>query len=101
ILNYFTQSDSIKEAIPERRKFISQIALGIAAIPFTSLLYGMTKGKYNFKVIRQTLFFPDLPESFDGMTITQFSDVHSGSFDNPEKIAYAIDLINAQKSDII
>ena len=101
ILNYFTQADSLKEAIPERRKFISQIALGIAAIPFTSLLYGMTKGKYNFKVIRQTLFFPDLPDSFDGMTITQFSDVHSGSFDNPEKIQYAVDLINEQKSDII
>ncbi|MGX7667202.1 metallophosphoesterase [Flavobacterium pedocola] len=101
VINYFTQADNIKEAIPERRKFISQIALGIAAIPFTSLLYGMTKGKYNFKVIRQTLFFPDLPESFDGMTITQFSDVHSGSFDNPEKIQYAVDLINEQKSDII
>ena len=101
ILTYFTQADSLKEAIPERRKFISQIALGIAAIPFTSLLYGMTKGKYNFKVIHQTLFFPDLPDSFDGMTITQFSDVHSGSFDNPEKIQYAVDLINEQKSDVI
>lgn len=101
ILSYFTQADSLKEAIPARRKFISQLALGIAAIPFTSLLYGMTKGKYNFKVIRQTLFFPDLPESFDGMTITQFSDVHSGSFDNPEKIQYAVDLINEQKSDVI
>ncbi|MEW5674793.1 metallophosphoesterase [Flavobacterium enshiense] len=101
VINYFTQADNIKEAIPGRRKFVSQIALGIAAIPFTSLLYGMTKGKYNFKVIRQTLFFPDLPDTFDGMTITQFSDVHSGSFDNPEKIQYAVDLINEQKSDII
>jgi len=101
IINYFTQTDSIKEAIPGRRKFISQIALGIAAIPLTSLLYGMTKGKYNYKVIRQTLFFPDLPESFDGMTITQISDVHSGSFDNPEKIEYAIDLVNQQKSDLV
>src|SRR5690606_14817196 len=30
--------------LPERRKFVSQIALGIAAIPFASLLYGMYKG---------------------------------------------------------
>jgi len=100
-INYFTQADNIKEAIPERRKFVSQVALMVALIPFTSLLYGMTKGKYNFKVIRQTIFFPDLPDSFDGTTITQISDVHSGSFDNPEKISYAIDLINEQKSDII
>lgn len=87
--------------LPERRKFVSQLALGIAAVPFVSLIYGMTKGKYNFKVLKQTISFPDLPESFDGMTITQISDVHSGSFDDPEKIQYAIDLINQQNSDIV
>ena len=101
VINYFTQVDNIKEAIPERRKFVSQVAIMVALIPFSSLLYGMTKGKYNFKVIRQTIFFPDLPDSFDGTTITQISDVHSGSFDNPEKIGYAIDLINEQQSDIV
>ncbi|MFP9099891.1 metallophosphoesterase [Flavobacterium sp. RHBU_24] len=87
--------------LPERRRYISLIALGIAAVPFTALWYGMTKGKYNFKVRKSTLTFPDLPEAFDGFTITQISDVHSGSFDDPEKIAYAIDLINEQSSDLI
>ncbi len=87
--------------IPERRKFVSQIALGIAAIPFASLIYGMTLGKYNYKVITQQIFFPDLPDAFDGFKITQISDVHSGSFDNPEKINYAIDLINEQEADMI
>jgi len=87
--------------LPERRKFVSQIALGLAAIPFTSLIYGMTLGKYNYKVIKQQIFFPDLPDAFDGFKITQISDVHSGSFDNPEKINYAIDLINEQESDMI
>lgn len=84
-----------------RRKFISQIGFGLAAVPFLSLMYGIFEGKYNYKVIRQTLFFPDLPDAFDGMTITQISDVHSGSFDNAEKIEYAIDLINKQESDLI
>ena len=37
--------------IPSRRKFVSQVALGLAAIPFTSLLYGMYRGKYNFRVL--------------------------------------------------
>lgn len=87
--------------LPERRRFVSQIALGIAAVPFLSLIYGMTIGKYNFKVLKQTLFFPDLPDAFEGFKITQISDVHSGSFDNPEKINHAIDLINAQDSDLI
>ena len=85
-----------------RRRFVSQIALGIAAIPFGSLLYGMTIGKYNFRVIKQQLFFDDLPDDFDGTTITQISDIHSGSFDeDTDKIKYAVDLINQQNSDLL
>jgi predicted MPP superfamily phosphohydrolase len=101
ILNYFVYNTPRKEMMPDRRKFVSQIALGLAAIPFLSIIYGIFEGKYNFKVIKQTIFFPDLPDAFDGFKITQISDVHSGSFDNPEKINYAIDLINAQESDLI
>lgn len=87
--------------LPSRRKFVSTLALGIAAIPFTSLLVGMVRGKYNYKVLKYALEFDDLPDAFDGYTITQISDVHSGSFDNKEKIQYGIDLINQQQSDII
>ncbi|MBD3582350.1 metallophosphoesterase [Flavobacterium selenitireducens] len=99
LLNMATKSRE-GDFLPDRRKFVSTIALGIAAIPFLSLAYGMTWGKYNFKVIRQRIFFPDLPDAFDGFKITQISDVHSGSFDDPEKISYAIDLINEQESDM-
>lgn len=87
--------------LASRRRFVSQVALALAAIPFAGILHGLWKGKYNYRVIKKTLFFPDLPEAFDGFTLTQISDVHSGSFDNPEKIAYGIDLINQQKSDLI
>jgi predicted MPP superfamily phosphohydrolase len=101
LLNYFMYNAPRKEMMPDRRKFISQIALGLAAVPFLSLIYGIFEGKYNFKVIKQTVFFPDLPDAFDGFRITQISDVHSGSFDDSEKINYAIDLINEQESDMI
>jgi predicted MPP superfamily phosphohydrolase len=100
-ISHFLGNTNQSSFLPERRKFVSQIALGAAALPFLSLLYGMTKGKYNFKVIKQTLFFRDLPDSFDGTTITHISDIHSGSFDNPEKIQYAVDLINEQNSDMV
>ena len=87
--------------LPSRRKFISQIALGLAAIPFASLLIGMFRGKYNYKVLHYALTFDDLPKAFDGFTITQISDIHSGSFDNTAKVNYGIDLINKQQSDVI
>lgn len=88
-------------SLPERRRFLSVIALSIAALPFSALLYGMYRGKYNFKVLRYQMEFEDLPDSFDGYRITQVSDFHCGSFDNRKKIAYGIDLINRQKSDLI
>jgi predicted MPP superfamily phosphohydrolase len=99
--NYFVEYDNSSSYIPDRRKFVSQIALVVAAIPFASLIYGIYEGKYNFKVLKQQIFFPDLPDAFDGFKITQISDVHSGSFDNPDKIQYAIDLINQQETDLI
>ena len=101
VVNHFVDYNNEATFLPSRRKFVSQVGLGLAAIPFLSLIYGIFEGKYNFKVIKQAIFFPDLPDAFDGFTITQISDVHSGSFDNPDKIDYAIDLINQQKTDLI
>jgi predicted MPP superfamily phosphohydrolase len=100
-VNYFIDYNSNTEFLPSRRKFVSQVGLGLAAIPFLSLIYGIFEGKYNYKVIKQAIHFPDLPDAFDGFTITQISDVHSGSFDDTEKISYAIDLVNEQNSDMI
>lgn len=93
--------DAKEFSLPERRRFLSLIAMGVAAVPFGALLYGMYRGKYNFKVLKYNMEYEDLPEAFDGYQITQISDIHSGSFDNRKKIEYAIDLINKQKSDVI
>ncbi|GAA4279910.1 metallophosphoesterase [Gaetbulibacter aestuarii] len=103
VLGLYDRVATSKESfyMPSRRKFVSTIAIGLAAVPFTALLYGMYKGKYNYKVLKYTLTFDDLPEGFDGYKITQISDIHSGSFDNHEKIKYGVDLIKEQASDII
>lgn len=97
-LKFFQQEDFV---LPSRRKFVSQLALGVASIPFLSLLYGMYKGKYNYKVLTYELRFKDLPKEFDGYQITQISDIHSGSFDDAKKVAYGVELINEQESDAI
>lgn len=89
------------KSMPSRRKFIAQLALGIAAIPFASFLYGVTKGKYNFKVLKYELEFDDLPEAFNDFTITQISDIHSGSFTDKSKVQYALDLVKEQESDLL
>jgi predicted MPP superfamily phosphohydrolase len=102
IINYFIKPKGApaKPFFPARRKFISEIATLVAAVPFSGFLYGMFKGKYDYKLHKQTLYFDDLPEAFDGFTITQISDIHSGSFDNMEAVQRGIDLAKAQKSDL-
>lgn len=97
---HLTNSENYSTFMPARRKFISQIALVVAAIPFNSIIYGIIQGRYNFRVVKQTVFFDDLPDEFDGFKILQLSDVHSGSFDNHDKIQYGIDLINKQDYDL-
>ena len=93
--------DGQTKPLAGRRKFVSQLALGLASIPFASFIYGIIQGKYNYKVLKYELSFKDLPEAFNGYTITQISDIHSGSFTNKEKIEYAVDLINQQESDLM
>ena len=102
IYRYFTEGDTAKgNYFTSRRQFISQLALGIAAIPLASIIYGIYRGKYNYKVLKYTLHFEDLPQAFDGYKLTQISDIHSGSFDNMDKVRYAVDLVNQQESDVI
>ena len=98
-ISYFFNHET--KVLAGRRKFISQLALGLSAIPFTAILYGIFKGKYNYKVLNYQLSFKDLPDAFDGFKITHITDIHSGSFDNKEKIAYGVKLINEQDSDVI
>ncbi|WP_452230932.1 MULTISPECIES: metallophosphoesterase [unclassified Lacinutrix] len=99
LLSVFSNGET--QPVEGRRAFIAKIALGLAALPFASFLYGIIQGRYNYKVLKYQLTFDDLPEAFDGFKITQISDIHSGSFTNKEKIAYGVQMINDQKSDII
>lgn len=89
------------EFFQSRRKLISRLAALVAGIPFAGVLYGVTKGKYNFKVHRIELSFKDLPKEFNNLKIAQISDIHAGSLDDFEKVKSAVELVNAQHSDII
>ena len=101
ITKFFFYRIQKKKIDNSRRKFVSQLSLVVASIPLPIMIHGITRGRYNFKVINHEIKFKNLPKSFDGYTITHLSDFHCGSFENKSKINYAIDLINEQKSDII
>lgn len=86
-----------------RRQFISRAAGVIALIPFLGIAHGMIAGRWRYRVRRETIYYDDLPPAFDGFTITQLSDIHSGSFDpesHLEDVRAGIRLAQEQKSDL-
>jgi predicted MPP superfamily phosphohydrolase len=85
-----------------RAEFLTKTGIIVAAIPFLSILHGIVKGRYNYKVNRIRLYFENLPKAFDGYRILQVSDWHIGSFlGHIDKVNESIDLINKEKADLI
>lgn len=84
-----------------RNRFVSQVAMGLASIPFGGALYGVSWGKYHYQLRKMQVEIEDLPKEFEGFTITQISDLHTGSFDDKKAVQRGIELINRQDSDVI
>ncbi len=93
---HFTENDNL---IP-RSTFLSWIGLGLGAGLFGSLLYGFSN-KYDYRVRRQKLRFPNLPKQFSGLKVVQISDVHSGSLQDKDGVEKGIRMIMDLKPDII
>jgi hypothetical protein len=83
-----------------RRQFLYQGLFYISSLPVFGFIYGMLKNKYNYQIHKQEIFFEDLPASFDGLTIVQVSDIHSGSLDDTSAVAKGVEMINALKPDL-
>lgn len=86
---------------PERRKFLSLVGLGLGGVLSALFIDGITFGKYRHKVRKVKVKIKNLPKSFTGYKIIQISDVHSGSFADPNKLQHAVDLINKQNPDLV
>ena len=86
-----------------KRNWGKLTGLVLAVVAFFCFIYGFTQGFRNLEVKHLTLYVPDLPKSFEGYRIVQFSDIHLGSYygwrsDLPQR---DVDSINAQKPDLI
>ncbi len=90
------------EPDPGRIRFLSQLGLALAAIPFAGVLHGLTRGWRNFNVAHVPVKVPKLPKAFDGLRVVQISDMHLGSFSRgTDMVRQGVDLINAQQPDLI
>jgi uncharacterized protein len=84
-----------------RSQFLAQAGAISAALPLVGMGWGVLSGAHDYRVLKRTIQLPNLPRAFHGITITQISDIHTGSFWNKKAVERGIDLVNSQKSDVI
>lgn len=88
------------DTIP-RSEFLMKTALVAGAIPLVGFSWGILSGAHDYRIRRVKLPLKNLPSGFDGMTIAQISDVHSGSFFNKTAVRGGVDLLLNQKPDVV
>jgi uncharacterized protein len=95
-----TEGEQIEEERISRSLFLSWLGLAVGGGLFSSLLYGFSN-KYNYKVKKLKLSYPNLPGSFRGLRVVQISDIHSGSFTDKSAVQKGVDKVLELKPDLI
>lgn len=84
-----------------RSAFLTKAGLVAAAVPLSSLSWGIVSGAYDYNIKRVKLVLPNLPKAFDGIKLGQISDIHSGSFYNKTAVKGGVEMLMAEKPDFI
>ncbi|MBK8944657.1 MAG: metallophosphoesterase [Ignavibacteriae bacterium] len=84
-----------------RSKFLTQIGIISAGIPFVSLIYGIGWGRFNITVRNEKIFSEKLPKKFNGLKIVQLSDFHIGSLLNQKDfVEEIVEKVNSLNPDL-
>lgn len=95
-----TEGEQLSDETISRSVFLSWLGLAAGGGLFSSLLYGFSN-KYNYQTKRIKLSFKNLPVAFKGLKIVHISDIHSGSFTNPQAVMRGVKRILDEKADLI
>ena len=95
-----SMDSTYQQAIP-RSEFIIKAGALVAALPLASLTYGVVSSAYDYRIKRKTLFLPNLPKAFDGITLGQLSDIHSGSFYDKKAVLGGVEMLLKEKPEFV
>ena len=84
-----------------RSEFLSKSAIIAGAVPIGVFSFGIISGAYDYRVRKKSIILPNLPSAFDGIRIAQLSDIHSGSFYNKTAVKGGVDMLMAEKPDVV
>lgn len=93
----------IRRLIPMKRNYGHWVGVVFVFILWFVLLYGSTLGFSHINVRNVDYYSKDIPASFDGYRIVQFSDAHVGTYQSSKQsiLADAIKKMNGLKADAI
>lgn len=84
-----------------RRSFL-RLATGVTAgLSVGEVAYGSWYARHHLQVVRATLQAPEVPVALDGLRIGLITDTHHSSYTSLEFIAGAVELLNAERPDLV
>ena len=84
-----------------RAEFLSKAGAITGAVPFFILSKGIFKGAYAYQIHKVPLYLKNLPAGFEGLTVGQLSDIHTGSLFDKDSVHKGIQMLLSQKPDLI
>ncbi len=84
-----------------RSEFFAKSALVAGSLPLAAMSFGIISGAHDYRIRRKSIVIPNLPKAWHGVKVAQLSDIHSGSFWNKVAVEGGVDMLMAEKPDLI
>jgi predicted MPP superfamily phosphohydrolase len=91
----------VQGKVISRSDFLMKTAVIAGGLPAIGMTFGIISGAHDYRIRKKTIYLPNLPKEWDGITIGQLSDIHSGSFFNKKGVIYGVEKFMAQKPDLV
>lgn len=83
-----------------RSEFLMKTAVIAGTVPAIAMTWGIISGAHDYRIRKVKLAIKNLPKAFEGMTIAQISDIHSGSFFNKTAVKGGVEMLMKEKPDM-
>jgi uncharacterized protein len=106
VYSKFASQPTVNEGITNtsngisRSDFLMKTAAIAGVVPAVAMTWGIISGAHDYRIRKVKLAIKNLPKAFQGMTIAQISDIHSGSFFNKVAVKGGVEMLMKEKPDM-
>lgn len=84
-----------------RSEFMAKTALIAGGGLLGTFAFGILSGAHDYRIRRVRIALKNLPKEFEGIRLAQLSDIHSGSFFNRTAVKGGVEMLMAEKPDLL